>query len=110
MRQQMLLPLGGADIRPAANDHVFDATFQAQQTLGIERSAVTGVVPAVWVDRDRRPLLIAPVSEHGAVTSLADLAFLTSWDRLAGFLHDSDLHAVESGPAVRDHRQLLRAP
>ena len=66
------------------------------------------MIPAVWVDCDRSPLRVAPVAEHGAGSSVADLAFLASQDRLAGFVHDSHLDAVERRPAVRDDRHLRR--
>ncbi|MCO5591283.1 hypothetical protein L7F22_045264 [Adiantum nelumboides] len=58
------LDLSRADVGATADDDVLEPPRHPQEALGVEPAQVTGVVPAVGVDRGRGPLRLTPVPEH----------------------------------------------
>src|SRR5215471_19679331 len=83
MSEQHVLYLSRIDVLAAADDHVLDPALDAQAAIGVHGGQITGVVPAIGVDRLGRELRGVMVTAHDQVTACAKLADLAGDDRLA---------------------------
>ena len=90
--------LARVDILTAADDHVLEAAGHGDVAARVHLAEVTGVQPAVGVDRGGRRLGHVQVLDHPLVATCADLTFATDRHRLPGGVEDGDVD-VPQGPS-----------
>ena len=104
-----VLDLGGIGVEPADDVHVLDAIRDPQVAELIEHADVTGVQPAVRVDRLRRGRRVFEVTAHHVVAAHHDLARLAGRHRLVVRVDDAHLGLRDRAAARRRdrHRVIL---
>ena len=76
MAQQQVLDLGRVRVEAADDEHVLDATDDAQVAVGVERAEIAGVQPSVGVDRGRGRFGVVEVAAHHGVAAHHDFTGL----------------------------------
>src|SRR5437588_13024600 len=84
MTDQKLLELDGEDVLAAANDHILEAAHDVDVTAFVHSCQVTGMQPAIAVNRLRGFLGHLVIALHNQETPAAELDALTAGNRLAG--------------------------
>src|SRR2546421_2335543 len=74
MAVQELLDLPGVDVLPTPDDHVLDATHDADVAVAVHRGHVAGVHPPFLVDDLVGALAVVPVADHHRVAASEQFA------------------------------------
>ena len=93
-----VLNLLGRNVFAAADDEVFDASFDVDVALFVHRAEVAGVHPALRVEHALGGLGVVPVTQHHRVATGADFAGFAAWEHASGVgVDDFDFDVVLHG-------------
>src|SRR6188474_1417566 len=99
------LDLRRSDVLAADLEHVPGAPVKHDRAPRIQRTDVTGVIPAVRIERGGGLLRVLVVTLQGAVTAHVDFAALSDWRIRTGFrIDDAQLESGQRVPEPGDAR------
>src|SRR5580698_9933519 len=90
MPVEELLDFGRRNVLSASDDQFLQATDYFAITVLIDRPEISGMHPAIGINRFSRFQRVFPISEHDRVAANADLTDLSPWNNFRMLVDNLD--------------------